>query len=69
MTGTPDNVLPVTKCRCVNFDEASTVEEHLGSHVTESDELGAVLQVTVVLLQNLSKDARIYIDLFSPILQ
>ena len=35
--------LPVTESRRVNLDEASTVEEDLGPHVTQGDKLGAVL--------------------------
>lgn len=40
---------PITQRRCVNLDEASTVDEHLGSHVAHGNQLGPVLQTCVVL--------------------
>lgn len=47
---------PVAQRRCVNFDEASTVDKHLGSHVTHRNQLGPVLQACVVLFQDLEKE-------------
>ena len=45
--------VPVAKTVGVQFDEASTVDEHLGSHVAQLNKLSAILQATAVLLQNL----------------
>lgn len=42
------------RCR-IDLDETGTVDENLGSHVTHCDQLGSVLQTSVVLLQNLDK--------------
>ena len=58
-------VVPVTQRRRINLDEASTVEEDLGTHVTQRDELGAVLKVTVVLFENLLNNARMVLVLVS----
>lgn len=47
--------LPVPERRGVNFNESSTVDKNLGSHMTHGDQLGPVFQAIVVLLQNLHK--------------
>ena len=44
---------PVSQGRGVNLNEAGAVDEHLGAHVAHGDQLGAVLQARVVLLQDL----------------
>lgn len=46
---------PVPERRGVNFNESSTVDKNLRSHMTHGDQLGPVFQAIVVLLQNLYK--------------
>ena len=46
---------PVSEGVGIDLDEASTVDENLGPHVTHGDQLGAVLQTAVVLLQHLQQ--------------
>lgn len=45
--------LPVHQAECVNLDEAGTVNEHLGTHVTQGDKLGSVLEPNVILFEDL----------------
>lgn len=47
-----DHNSPVHETECVDLDEAGTVDEHLGSHVTQSNQLGPVLQTNVVLFED-----------------
>lgn len=47
------SILPVSKRGGVNLDEASTVNEDFGSHMAHGDQLGPVLQPSVVLFKNL----------------
>lgn len=46
---------PVPERRRVNFNESSTVDKNLWSHMAHGDQLGPVFQAIVVLLQNLCK--------------
>ena len=54
--------VPVAESGGVDLNEASTVEEDFGSHVSECHQLGPVLKPTAVLLQ----DLRVHTSTVSP---